>query len=164
MDGLARVDRDSNSDPVQTIVINLTCVVPLVVMLVIEYPLVVQMEIIKMHYVIDRATWYRGQGPHGSALLRAEPDHKMCCLGHMLLQCGATEGQIEGLSSPAKVKNIPSAASWMVEPHQTIRINNTYVVGYLMEVNDSTTLPATDRENEISTLLATVGHTVEFVG
>lgn len=50
-------------------------------------------------YVIDRATWLRGEGAYRSSLLRPE-DGKMCCLGQIALQRGYTEEEIRGRADP----------------------------------------------------------------
>lgn len=49
-----------------------------------------------MKFVIDRKTWWRGQGSGGSRLLRS-CDGMMCCIGSVCLQLGSKQEDIRDI-------------------------------------------------------------------
>lgn len=120
------------------------------------------------HLTIDRKVWLRGQ-PGRSYLLR-EFDQKRCCLGIYLNACGIEDKFLEGQGSPGNMlRMIPELngriPGWLVG---TTRLDDDYGNSVdavsLMEVNDDSGTPDTDRERFIIEKFAENGVTVEFVG
>ena len=62
---------------------------------------------------IDRAVWYRGQGPEESKLLRSE-DGRRCCIGLYLQACGVPDNALRGKPVAVQLFNIalPPEADW----------------------------------------------------
>lgn len=117
-----------------------------------------------MKLVIDRSKWIRGQGDMVSALLTSEG--KMCCLGFFAKECGLTDNQIHCKPAPANVGKIDKEI-WdknMLRNDLPYDTAHSPVAMELMTINDSKSLPETEREKDIAKLFATFGVEVEFVG
>lgn len=117
-------------------------------------------------FTIDRSKWLRGEGDGDSALLRPR-DGKMCCLGFYLESCGLTPAQLEGRDAPSEVVNAPESAEWLYDSAGALRLQHKRVQSdvcmQLMDINDSESEDAEDREAFITKAFAEQGIKVTFV-
>ena len=114
------------------------------------------MEKEKLHVVVDRSRWLRGEGSMKSFLFRPT-DGKMCCLGFACLANGDNESVISGARSPS---------AWWIESQALpgIKTNwgwNAYVEA--MSINDAQDLRDAKREEMLTETLARVGIELTFV-
>lgn len=130
-----------------------------------------------MKVVIDRKRWLRGEGSSTSKLLRSS-DGKMCCLGFVCIQAGASETDIMDISSPIsivygdcfikkpirqEVKEIIAEAFGMPISSHAPRWSDTVLspLRWLMRYNDAYKLP--EREEIIKEEMLKIGIEVEFI-
>lgn len=121
------------------------------------------MERIKLE--IDRSKWYRGQGPHGSLLLRN--DGRMCCLGFLGEKLGATKKDLLGMYYPRDLPAVKwpnmSEADGYTSDREGEREGLIY--GALAYFNDhQQSMANAEHEAKIAGLMAKIGVDVEFVG
>lgn len=124
-------------------------------------------------FVIARSTWHRGRGTEGSMLL-IPGTGKMCCLGSISLQAGATEDQILNELSPAALRQhgtLPLTMLPLVEdndPREVSvrpynRASNSVICGEMMLVNDDPGTEDAYREEKLTSIAATLGWDLTFV-
>ena len=114
------------------------------------------------HYTVDRKTWLRGEGSHKSYLLRA-CDGKMCCLGHVALQCGFTSEEITAVDCPGALRSPAAMEKWPAWFFNSIG-NQANEMTDAMATNDEQDLPEGERERRIAEIFAEHGDVLEFVG
>jgi hypothetical protein len=105
-----------------------------------------------MKFIVDRRTWYRGQGSATSALLRG--DGARCCIGFVGAQCGVDD---ELMRFADAAWNAPSTA-W---PAWILRVRD---VRACYEINDDPTIADAEREKLLAETFALHGDEIEFVG
>ena len=104
-------------------------------------------------FVIDRATWLRGEGYQSSALLRSS-DGKRCGVGIYLRACGVPDKRLKNVDEAESVAGLPKQADWLITAKR-----NSDLAMKLYGENDGTA-----KESAIATLFAEMGITVTFTG
>lgn len=127
--------------------------------------------------IIDRETWYRGQGGQESKLQRSS-DGCRCCLGFYCLQiAGLTEEQIIDRSSPEFLDTDASKSPALVEllifnTEDEDQFVDSSLCTDLITLNDQqidgvaimgVLVGEWDREEKIAQAFATIGVEVEFI-
>lgn len=113
-------------------------------------------------FVIDRATWRcGGTGPHrhgdGNTLLLNEQGD-MCCLGHMALQSGCCEFEIESRGTPLFVSRLSQDKLLSgVGDHSGF-------VDAAITINDNYTLSREEREEKLIELGKKYDVEISFTG
>lgn len=112
----------------------------------------------RIKLTVERARWLRGKDGGAKRLL--SDDGRMCVLGFLAKESGATDDQILFRCFPSEIP-----VKW---PHGlTFRFDdrpaNTALARDIMAANDDARLSDAERELELSELLAEVGVDVEFV-
>lgn len=124
-----------------------------------------------MKFVVDRRTWYRGQGQgvytpedrEGSLLLRM--DGKRCCIGFVGQQCGVPDSVLLGRGTVSRVlysvngdHNLESKwPRWMWQKRTWAAICTAYAV------NDNPDLTDAEREAKLKGIFQANGDEIEFV-
>jgi hypothetical protein len=110
-----------------------------------------------MKFVVDRRTWYRGNGSGESKLLRT--DGMRCCIGFVGKQCGIPDVE---LMDRITVQQVESALwpKWMqsIPPIVTRRS-----VGDAYGANDFTGFSDAEREEKLKRIFQANGDDIEFV-
>lgn len=119
-----------------------------------------------MNLIINRRKWLRGK-PHESYLLHAT-NNKMCCLGFLAKQCGYSDDEICGVTSPAGLKYRMFIEAMENKFPKTILnkdFENTDITGILMDINDKKRKNFTlaKREKKIKELFKKAGIKVKFI-
>lgn len=110
-------------------------------------------------FVVDRRTWYRGQGMENSKLLRA--DGQRCCIGFVAQQCGVADdsmvdiGGVAGLNEEEQQK----FPSWMQPDRGTDEEDSVY--GAYSDNDDQGINDAT-REARLIKRFKEQGNEIEF--
>jgi hypothetical protein len=114
-----------------------------------------------MKFTVDRKTWYRGNGPSGSALLRE--DGCRCCIGFVGQQCGVPDEALLNVRSVEYLKlgdqQKAKFPEWMWEfvGHSYAGIEQAY------HINDDRFMNDEERETQLKTIFANNGDEIEFV-
>lgn len=124
----------------------------------------------KTKFTVTRHNWLRGEGGDDSRLLRPE-DGKMCCLGHISLQCGITQDEIMNVLAPAGIIDeawglFPEPLRPMKRPYRGINKtwnDNSGLAHVMMGLNDDETITDEDREHRLKQIAASRGIKLEFV-
>jgi hypothetical protein len=88
----------------------------------------------------------------------------MCCLGHISLQCGFTQGEINYVTSPGKLterlyhKPIPEEYRWLADDGC-----NSDLSSDMMRINDDKEISDSVRELELKLIVQKAGHELEFI-
>lgn len=115
----------------------------------------------KKKFVIDRKTWLRGEGSEFSLLLR-KTDHRQCCLGFYLNQCGGiSKKDLVGTESPVEFNNVLNETERWLLRNENMLYNSVDCYD-LMKINDNADLIPELREKEIADIFAKHGVEVEF--
>jgi hypothetical protein len=115
-----------------------------------------------MKLIIDRNKWLRGEGFEASKLLRPA-DGKMCCLGMLALQSGATEDQISGRASPRKASEVAWPKGLTTQDRDVDGLGLTDTCNLLMEINDQYGITNDQREQDLVEIFQSIDIEVEFV-
>lgn len=125
-----------------------------------------------MKTLVKRSEWYRGVTSGFSALrvLEDQAFGKKCCLGFVALACGFTEGDIDGLETPATLsRNIGQVAIFGLVEETTYfdfpdrEYENTSVCMRMMTVNDDPKIEDDERELLLTELGIIANIEFEFV-
>lgn len=114
-----------------------------------------------MKFTIDRKTWYRGQGHHGSQLLRE--DGMRCCIGQVGQQCQIPDeamfqkASIHGWNFETGAKVIKVRGAWPKWMKNEDQISECYLI------NDDTALDDAQREKDLIAQFASRGDELEFI-
>lgn len=115
-----------------------------------------------MKFIVDRKTWYRGQGGITSRLLNFEGQR--CCIGFVAQQCGVPDEACRDIVSVDGIRKlITSRAAW---PAWFIGDfgRDTKDLGQAYRINDDKDITDEARESALEELFASHGDTMEFVG
>lgn len=114
-----------------------------------------------MKFTVDRKTWYRGNGPKESRLLRV--DGMRCCLGHVGKQCGIVDEELLSKSVPPDVNNsVSKFPQWLQEPYRRPR-EDVSDMGNATDINDEETFSDVVRESKLKAIFAKNGDELEFI-
>lgn len=108
-------------------------------------------------FTIDRKSWYRGNGPAVSKLLRE--DGKMCCVGFFAKACGFSDSDING----AERLEIPLATACAEGRDMGDDVREQDMQG-IYGINDNITMHDSQREVLIKDKFRLIGVDVEFKG
>lgn len=108
-----------------------------------------------MKFVVNRKTWYRGQGTEYSKLLRE--DGTRCCIGFVAQQCGVPDHTIRNVGTIyyCSSSNYPWPA-WFNEG-LAVSLTEAYIA------NDSLTLNEQQREQQITEIFVKHGDEIVFI-
>jgi hypothetical protein len=109
-----------------------------------------------MKFVIKRSKWYRGRGPHESALLRE--DGTQCCVGQMCSQIGLADSAILNRKTVSQLIN-PQQREYY---DQTLKVLDRFSFSEAYDINDRTYLTDHERERELKNLVEAAGHEIVF--
>lgn len=114
-----------------------------------------------MILTIKRSKWLTGSREVNNSKLLRSTDGKMCCLGFLAKKCGASEDDIQDISTPDDVPNLPNL-KW---PKGILDEKdwNTDLCHEMMTANDSHNLPRSKRETKLRDLFKKIGITLRFV-
>lgn len=117
-----------------------------------------------MKFVVNRQTWFRGQGGFSSKLLRE--DGMRCCVGFYAQACGIPDEQLF---------NVPTLIIWSDDGHSNENVNTGFLhhedeygayvlesVGRIYDINDNILLTEAEREEQLAKTFAKLGITVKF--
>jgi hypothetical protein len=108
----------------------------------------------QMKYIIDRQTWYRGQGSVQSALLKE--DGRRCCIGFVGKQCGLPDADLMDVPDVRNAGSFDAWPAWFETGH-----SDSLAEAY--KINDSATLNDASRESQLKALFAEQGDILEFI-
>lgn len=115
-----------------------------------------------MEFTVKRSTWIRGQGVHGSLLLR--DDGKQCCLGFLASACGIEDTLMLGISVP-EVLPESSIHKFVSSYFQDLdhSVSRSHVGDLILQTNDAEKINDEIREKELTMLFKALGVTIKFV-
>ena len=108
-----------------------------------------------MKFIVDRKTWFRGQGRAGSSLLNL--DGKRCCIGFVGQQCGMPD---ESLLMRRAVFTVP--IDWRKFPKWMESVGQCDIYS-AYQVNDAKTITDEVREASLKEIFLRNGDEIEFV-
>ncbi len=109
--------------------------------------------------IINRSTWYRGQGGDFSKLLKQD-DGKMCCLGFYLKSVGIEEDALLDQADPSSILDYETEGKipeWLLSGKDNSRLTLD-----LVGANDDQRTTEADREMVVKKLFAQAGVKVVF--
>lgn len=114
-----------------------------------------------MKFVVDRKTWYRGQGESGSCLFH--PENGRCCLGFFANAIGHSDEEIDDVAMPDGITN---PKNW---PESLLTIDDggymyTELTGKIATVNDNSNIEDDEREEQLTELFLKADVEVVFEG
>ncbi len=117
-----------------------------------------------MKFTVDRKTWGRGGG-EGTGLLFDPVDEKMCCVGFVCVQSGASKEDINFQGTISESVNHLNPPSWANDflirddglIHESKWIESAY------DINDNPDIQDDEREASLAALFKSNGHELEFV-
>lgn len=146
-----------------------------------------------MKYIVDRSTWLRGgkallvlarskgdkdmadvltengKFHHNPVSYLRHPRHAcMCCLGHVLQQCGVPESDMANKSVPSAMVGtfLHKIPPFLLEKssNNPALMEDSRTCTEAMSINDCDTYSDKTREKCLIKLFAKAGHELEFVG
>lgn len=115
------------------------------------------------HFIVDRKTWYRGNGSTGSMLLRQ--DRKRCCIGFVGVQCGISDEKLERRNAigSGRIDHEPQWPEWMRVKYEPVQSVEHLPIFKAYHINDDMKITDRVREQKLIDLFTEQGDSIEFI-
>ena len=120
-----------------------------------------------MKFIVDRQTWFRGEGGLKSRLLNK--DGQRCCIGFVASQCGVPDEQLLDTSSVhsmhdraefrLSLKSRQALPKWM----HSSGLHSSGALYAAYSTNDWIAIPDADRESQLKAIFSEHGDEIEFI-
>jgi hypothetical protein len=114
-----------------------------------------------MKFIVDRKTWFRGQGPRDSRLLKEGGER--CCIGFVGQQCGIKNEDLMGEHVVHQVPERHKFPRWMtIVVHVGLQLEDSDIY-QAYKTNDNLKITDVEREAQLKDIFRRNGDEIEFI-